>query len=173
MPDETQTTKPSSASASEESPEANIISLQRELNDANDRVLRAQAELENYRKRTRREMDEDRKYAVLPLARELLPVIDNLQRAIDAAGKAGDSSGMLEGVKLVFSQLTQVLAQQQCVPIETVGTPFDPNQHQAIAQEASSEFPAGTVTREAQVGYKLHDRVVRPAQVFVSTGASA
>jgi len=72
-------------------------------------------------------------------------------------------------VKLVATQLEKVLEQHHCVRIETVGTPFDPNQHQAIAQEPSNEYPAGTVTRAAQVGYKLYDRVIRPAQVFVST----
>ena len=75
--------------------------------------------------------------------------------------------------KLVATQLEAVLKQHQCVPIETVGTPFDPNLHQAIAQEPSDEHPAGTVTRAAQAGYKLHDRVIRPAQVFVSTGPAA
>jgi molecular chaperone GrpE len=77
---------------------------------------------------------------------------------------------LLEGVKMVAAQFEAVLQQHGCTPIETVGTPFDPNQHQAIAQEPSDQHPAGTVTRCAQIGYKLHDRVVRPAQVFVSTG---
>jgi molecular chaperone GrpE len=71
---------------------------------------------------------------------------------------------------MVATQIDAVLKQHGCLPIETVGTPFDPNQHQAIAQEPSTEHPAGTVTRATQVGYKLHDRVIRPAQVFVSTG---
>jgi ATP-binding cassette subfamily F protein uup len=79
-------------------------------------------------------------------------------------------AGLLEGVKMVAAQFEAVLKQHGCTPIETVGQPFDPNQHQAIAQEPSNEYPAGTVTRAAQIGYKLHDRVVRPAQVFVSTG---
>lgn len=142
--------------------------LQQELTEANEKVLRVQAELENYRKRVRREMEEERRYALLPFARDLLAVVDNLERALAAA--QADSSGLLEGVKMVSSQLQSVLNQHQCVRIETVGTPFDPNIHQAIAQEASSEFPAGTVSREAQSGYKLFDRVIRPAQVFVSTG---
>jgi molecular chaperone GrpE len=71
---------------------------------------------------------------------------------------------------MVSAQLDAVLKQHGCRQIETVGTPFDPNQHQAIAQEPSAEHPAGAVTRATQVGYKLHDRVIRPAQVFVSTG---
>jgi molecular chaperone GrpE len=139
--------------------------LQQELNE---KVLRIQAELENYRKRARREMEEERRYALLPFAKDLLAVVDNLERAIASGGAGG---GLLDGVKMVSAQLQNVLNQHQCVRIDTVGQPFDPNVHQAIAQEASSEHPAGTVTREAQSGYKLFDRVIRPAQVFVSTGA--
>ena len=142
--------------------------LQQDLAEANEKVLRVQAELENYRKRSRREMEEERRYALLPFARDLLTVLDNLERALAAA--QGDTGGLTEGVQMVWVQLQNVLSQHQCVRIETVGTPFDPNIHQAIAQEASSEFPAGTVSREAQSGYKLFDRVIRPAQVFVSTG---
>jgi molecular chaperone GrpE len=148
---------------------ADVVKLQQDLAEANERALRVQAELENYRKRTRREMEEERRYALLPFARDLLSVVDNLERALAAA--QGDNGGLLEGVKMVSAQLQNVLNHHQCVRIETVGKPFDPNVHQAIAQEASSEYPAGTVSREAQSGYKLFDRVVRPAQVFVSTGA--
>ncbi len=148
-----------------------LSALQADLKAADERVLRAQAELENYRKRIRREMEDDRKYAALPFVRELLPVLDNLERAIDAAAGKPDASGLLEGVKLVKGQLENVLSQHNCVRIATVGTSFDPNLHQAIAQEASTEHAAGVITRSAQAGYILHDRVVRPAQVMVSTGA--
>jgi molecular chaperone GrpE len=144
-----------------------------EVQAAEDRALRAQAELENYRKRIRREMEEDRKYAALPLVRDLLSVVDNLERAIAAAENSTSAAGLLEGVKMVAVQFEYVLKQHQCAKIATVGVPFDPNLHQAIAQEASTEHAAGIVTRTAQVGYSLHDRVVRPAQVFVSTGAPA
>ena len=150
-----------------------IQKLEAELHEAGERLLRSQAELENYRKRARREMDEERRYATLPLVRDLLAVLDNLERAIEAAQQTSDSAGLLEGVKMVAAQFTGTLAQHQCVRIETVGTTFDPHLHQAIAQEASTEHAAGTITRAAQVGYKLHDRVVRPAQVFVSTGPPA
>jgi molecular chaperone GrpE len=149
-----------------------VAELQAQLKEASDRALRTQAELENYRKRAQRELADERRYAVVPLVRDLLPVVDNLQRAIDAAQQTTEGQGLLEGVKLVVTQLEAVLKQHGCLPIETVGTPFDPNQHQAIAQEPSTEHPAGTVTRATQVGYKLHDRVIRPAQVFVSTGKS-
>ena len=150
-------------------PEAQLDQLQVELKKAQDESLRQTAEFENFRKRKQREMEEERRYAILPFARDLLSVVDNLDRALDAAATAGDNSPLREGVKLVSAQLNAVLAQHQCVRIPGVGSQFDPNYHQAIAQEAS-EHPAGVVSREAQVGYKLYDRVVRPAQVFVSTG---
>ena len=157
--------------------------LENQVQEANQRALRTQAELENYRKRAQRELADERRYAVVPLVRDLLPVVDNLERAIEAAdtqarsasegnaaSKTTDLSHLLDGIKMVVNQLEAVLKQHQCVRIETVGAPFDPNYHQAIAQEPSQEYPAGTITRAAQAGYKLHDRVIRPAQVFVSTG---
>lgn len=144
-----------------------------EVQAAEDRALRAQAELENYRKRIQREMAEERKYASLPLIRDLLAVVDNLDRALAAAAQSQNTAGLLEGVKMVAHQFGQVLQQHHCSRIATAGTSFDPNLHQAIAQEASAEHEAGIVTREVQVGYALHDRVVRPAQVFVSTGSPA
>jgi molecular chaperone GrpE len=181
---------PSPSDASEAATDAGLASLaadqkiaelETQLQEANEKALRAGAELENYRKRVQREVSDERRYAALPLARDLLAVLDNLQRAIEATPtrsvserasepSADSSAGLLEGVKLVAAQFEAVLQQHGCTPIETVGAPFDPNQHQAIAQEPSDQYPAGTVTRCAQIGYKLHDRVVRPAQVFVSTG---
>jgi molecular chaperone GrpE len=170
--------KPTSGSAAEK----RIAELEQQLRDANDRALRSNAELENYRKRSQRELVEERRYAVVPLVRDLLPVVDNLERAIEAAQARSGSEGnapavadvasLLEGLRMVATQLEGVLKQHECVRIETVGTPFDPNYHQALAQEPSEEHPAGTVTRAVQAGYKLHDRVIRPAQVFVSTGPS-
>jgi molecular chaperone GrpE len=151
--------------------ELRIAELEAHLKDATNKALRVQAELENYRKRAQRELADERRYAVVPLVRDLLPVFDNLQRAIDASQQSTDGKNLLEGVQMVAAQLEAVLQQHGCVRIETVGAAFDPNQHEAIAQEPSNEHPAGTITRATQVGYKLHDRVIRPAQVFVSTGA--
>jgi molecular chaperone GrpE len=133
-------------------------------------LLKSQAEFENFRKRIRRDAEEEMRYAALPLIRELLPVMDNLERATDAANQAGTAGGLVDGVKLVMNQFNTALSQQGCVRIEALGAEFDPNLHQALAQEASTEHAAGQVSRVLQAGYKLHDRVVRPAQVFVSTG---
>lgn len=140
-----------------------------ELHQAQDRALRAQAELENFRKRIRREQQEERKLAALPLLRELLPVFDNLRRAINFVGDA-PSSGIAEGVKMVADQLTEVLQRHDCYEIDPRGEPFDPMYHEAIDQQPSDEFPPGSVMDVKQTGYRLHDRVIRPAQVIVSSG---
>ena len=148
-----------------------IVRLAEELKQANDRSLRAQAELENFRRRMRREMEDERRYAALPLISDLLNVVDNLDRALSA--ESNDTTGLLAGVRMVQSQFLSILERHQCRRIGEVGEVFDPNLHQAIAQEANDQIPSGHVTRVAQFGYRLHDRVVRPAQVLVSTGASS
>jgi molecular chaperone GrpE len=144
--------------------------LPTELAAEKDRSLRLQAEMENLRTRTSREISESARYAALPLMRDLLPVVDNIERAIEAAGKQGDADPLLEGFKLVHQQLLNVLAQHNCVKIEAQGEPFDPQFHAAILQQPSEEVPASHILLVAQAGYKLHDRVVRPAQVIISTG---
>lgn len=149
-----------------------VPQLQQQLAEANDRALRAQAELENFRKRSRREMEDERRYASINLLREILNVSDNLQRAIASADQGNTSHGLLEGVKLVAILLQRCLEQHDCKPIATLGTVFDPHLHEAIAQEPSAHVEIGGVTRETRSGYTLHDRVVRPAQVMVSTGPS-
>jgi len=147
-----------------------LVGLRAELEQANGRALRAQAELENFRKRSRREVDEQLRYASLPVISDLLPALDNLDRAVAAAEGHDNSASLLEGVKMVAAQLMAILDKHHCRPIEAVGSPFDPHLHEALAQEPSAELPAGYVTRLARAGYKLHDRVIRPAQVLVSTG---
>jgi len=148
--------------------------LRNEVNLANERALRAQAELENFRKRARREMEEERRYAAMPLVRDLLHVLDNLERAIEAAGKSETSAGLLDGVQMVSQQLSSTLAQHHCTRIEAVvGSHFDPNLHEAAGQEPTDKFEPGSVAREIRSGYLLHDRVVRPAQVLIAAPAVA
>ncbi len=147
--------------------------LQKELQASRDQALRVQAELENFRKRAQRDLEEERRYAQLPLIRDLLPVLDNVERAIEAAEKGGDATGLLTGFKMVAQQLTDTLTRHQCQRIEALHQPFDPALHEAIAQQPSDAFPAHTVLAVAQAGYRLHDRVVRPSQVIVSTANSA
>lgn len=141
-----------------------------ELATAHDRILRLQAEMQNLRNRTAREIADERRYAALPVLRELLPVVDNIERAIEAAEKAGEAENLLAGFRLVRQQLMTVLNNHHCELIVAEGQPFDPNVHQAILQQPSAEAPAGQVTLVTQAGYRLHDRVVRPAQVIVSSG---
>jgi molecular chaperone GrpE len=145
-----------------------LESLRAELQEAKDRALRMQAELENYRKRAARELQEERRYANLPLMRDLVPVVDNLDRAIEAAEKQHDVGGLLEGVKLVARQLEEVFQRHYCVRIRALNEPFDPHLHEAILQQPSDEHPVGTILLVTQAGYQLHDRVVRPSQVIVS-----
>lgn len=148
--------------------QAQLKSLESDLVAAEARVLRAHAELENYRKRASRHLEEEKKYAPLPLIRDLLPVVDNLERAIQSVGQEGGSAQLVEGVKMVAQLLTMTLERHHCRRIEAHGAPFDPHVHEAIAQIPSAQVPPGTVLEVAQTGYQLHDRVVRPAQVIVS-----
>ena len=145
-------------------------SLQEQLNEAEKKHLMAVAELDNFRKRSRLSTQEQIRYASLPLMSEMLESIDNLQRAIDAAEDDPTGSGLLEGVKMVAGQLLTILENHGCKKIESVGKPFDPNLHQAVQMQTSDAFDANTVMMELRPGYQLHDRVIRPSQVFVSTG---
>lgn len=154
---------------SETSHVAEIEQLRAELLESQKRTLVAQAELENFRKRARRDMDEERRYASLPLIRDMLPAIDNLERAVEVDPGQSDDT-VLVGVKMVLSQWITVLEQYQCRRVSGVGTLFDPNYHEAVAQQPSEEYEAGTVLQVLQSGYQLHDRVVRPAHVIVSSG---
>ena len=145
-----------------------IVRLEAELAEAKDKVLRGQAELENVRKRLRKELDDERRYAEASLLTDLLTVVDNLGRAIEAGEKATDVAGLLAGVKLVAQQLDGVLKRHHCEQISAFGHPFDPNVHQAISRQPNGDNPPNTIVVVAQEGYKLHDRVLRPSQVIVS-----
>jgi molecular chaperone GrpE len=152
-------------------PPGEVDALQQELDDANNRALRARAELDNYRKRTQRELASERRYAAMPLLRELLPVVDNIQRAIEAAQQSGNAGSLLEGFQMVAQQIENVLTQHGCQPIKAkAGETFDPNVHEAVSQLPSDQFTSGQIIQVTQVGYQLHDRVIRPTQVVVSSG---
>jgi len=153
--------------AEQEQPDP-ITSLREQLKAAEDRTLRSRAELENYRKRIARQMEEERRYANLPLMRDLLPVCDNLDRAIEAAEKQHDVTSLLEGVKMVAQQLENVLQQHHCTKINALSEPFNPHLHEAISQQPSEEHPADTVIMVTQTGFQLHERVIRPSRVIVA-----
>ncbi|MEX2114591.1 MAG: nucleotide exchange factor GrpE [Pirellulales bacterium] len=161
------------ADAALEASESELAKLRADFQDANDRVLRAQAELENSRKRMRREMEDERRFALIPLLHDLLPVLDNLARAIAAAEKSTGGNGLLEGVKMISQTLQEVLSRHHCQKIDALHQTFDPAFHQAISQQPSIEYPPNTVILVVQDGYMLHDRVVRPSQVIVSSAPTS
>lgn len=138
--------------------------------EADKRVLMAQAEAENFRKRMRRDYEDRLKFAAVPLVTDLLEVRDNLVRALEAAETATDAGGLKEGVAMVAKQLDDALAKHSVREIPAEGELFDPNFHEAISQMPSETHASGTVAHVAQTGYQMHDRVIRPSQVVVSTG---
>jgi molecular chaperone GrpE len=144
--------------------------LRLDLEQAKDRSLRALADLENFRNRTNRQAAEERKYANIDLMREIIKVWDNIGRALEAVQKTHNVEVLTEGVQLVHQQLLDVLLKFKCEKIETLHQPFDPNFQQSVAQIPDAEFPVNTVINEVQTGFKLYDRVVRPAQVVLSAG---
>jgi len=144
---------------------------QADLAAEQDRVLRLQAEIQNLRARQARELTDARRYASIDLMREILPVVDNIDRALEAAGDSAEVASLLDGFKLVRQQLVAALAQFGCTPIEAEQQAFDPDRHQAILQQPSADIPTGQIMRVTQAGYQLHDRIVRAAQVIVSSGS--
>ena len=134
--------------------------------------MRAQADLENYRKRAQREAEEIRRYHTMSLMRDMLPGLDNLQRAISAAENSSNIEELLQGVRMVAGQFEAMLSNHALEPIEAAGKPFDPNKHEAVQQVPSAEYSPMTIIEEIERGYTLHDRVVRPSKVIVSSGPS-
>jgi molecular chaperone GrpE len=134
-------------------------------------LQRTQADFENYQKRNRREREEERRYFVRDLVQDLLPVLDNLERAVAAAQKAGEAGPLVQGVGLVQNQLHDLLRRHGVTPLDALGKPFDPNLHQAVMQQPSADQPPNTVLQVLEPGYLIHDRVLRPARVVVSTQA--
>jgi len=139
-----------------------------DLAEARDRLLRAQAELENFRRRSRREFEEAQRYREIDLLRDLLPVLDNVHRAVEAADKTTDIDSLRAGFKMAAQQIEKLLEAHGCRVIDTDGRPFDPTVHDAVLEQVVPGQPAGTVVGVGSRGYVLHDRVVRPAQVIVA-----
>ncbi|MBU2490562.1 MAG: nucleotide exchange factor GrpE [Proteobacteria bacterium] len=138
------------------------------LKEFQDRLLRAAADFENYKKRSQREVDEFRKYATESVMKDLLPVVDNLERALESAGQIkGEAGKLAEGVDLTRKEILLVMERYGVKPLSSMGQPFDPAFHQALMAEESDQ-PADTVVREMQRGYKMKDRLLRPALVVVA-----
>ncbi len=133
-----------------------------------DQWKRAQAELDNYRKRVQKENEQNRQYSGMFLMRDLLPGLDNLDRAIKAAETSGNTDELVQGIQMVFKQFEDILARHSAVAIQAEGKPFDPNLHEAVQQIPSADHPPMTVLQVVERGFVLRDRVVRPAKVIVS-----
>jgi molecular chaperone GrpE len=144
------------------------LELQRLADDNYQRFLRAQADFDNYRRRTLKEKEELSKYASAKLISELLPVVDNFQRALKAGGEAANDSAYSKGIEMIYRQFVQVLENEGLKAMNPVGQPFDPELHQAIMQVESEEYGEGIVVEVVQEGYWLKDKVIRPAMVKVS-----
>jgi molecular chaperone GrpE len=152
-----------------------IVALQAEAADLKDRLLRAHAEVENIRKRSEREKEETAKYAVTKLARDIVNVGDNFQRAIDAvpAGAAEQDAALksfLEGVTMTERELLNVLERYGIRRVLPVNEPFNPHLHQAVMELQRSDVPSGTIVQVFQAGFMIEDRVLRPAMVAVAKG---
>jgi molecular chaperone GrpE len=143
--------------------------LRQEVAALGDRLLRLGADFDNFRKRTLREREESHRYGHENLVKDLLATVDNLDRAVEAARRGGgDFESMLQGVELVQRELQGVLAKHGVARIEASGEPFDPTVHEAMAQRDDGSVPANTVVQVYQPGFRLHDRLLRPARVVVS-----
>lgn len=149
-----------------------IAQLKQERDELKDQAQRAWAEFSNYQKRAKQQADADRAYAVGSLAKDLLDPLDNLDRAIDAL-RAKGAEGITAGLDMVQKQLHEIMARHGVEPIEAHGLPFDPNLHEAILQQPSTEYPEGTVVAEMSKGYTIRDRVLRPSKVAVSVKPAA
>ncbi len=141
---------------------------QKEATENYDRYLRQIAELENFKKRATREKDEAIRFANEALVKDLLPVVDNLERAVAHSKDGGNGRPLVEGVEMVLRGFFDILAKHGVIPISAVGQPFDPQKHEAMAQVESTIYDPNTVIEEYHKGYLLRDRLLRPALVSVA-----
>jgi molecular chaperone GrpE len=141
-----------------------------EYKELNDKYLRLAAEFDNYKRLAQRDQRDQIRFGNEQLLKELLPVVDNLERAVTASRNGGSPDVLIQGVDLTLKQLTGALTRFHVKPVETIGQPFDPATHQAVTSVASEKVPEQHVVDEFQRGYRLHDRILRPAMVSVSTG---
>lgn len=147
-----------------------MTQLQSDLERFKDLAMRSQADFDNFRKRATREKEDAVKYANASLLERLVPVIDNFELGLAAAKDGAGNSAVFSGMEMVGKQLTDLLGESGVTVIDATGQKFDPNLHEALAQEASAEVAEGNVLRQIRRGYKLRDRLLRPANVIVSKG---
>jgi molecular chaperone GrpE len=142
--------------------------LEQERDEFRNLLQRTRADFENYQKRTQRDLAQERRYWHAGLALDILPILDNFERAVAAAKQAGETGPLVQGVAMIQSQVLDALKRHGITRIEAQGQPFDPNLHQAVMQQPSAEQPPNTVLQVLEQGFMIHDRVLRPATVVVS-----
>ncbi|WP_409348082.1 nucleotide exchange factor GrpE [Paenibacillus gyeongsangnamensis] len=157
------------ASEAQQAVEAELEKFKQLAEENATRTLRAQADFDNFRRRTLKEKEEFAKYASQKLIEQLLPVVDNFERALATSKETKDYDALAKGVEMIFRQLDGVLSNEGLQRMEAVGTPFNPEFHQAIMQVESEEHEEGIVVEEVQKGYMLKEKVLRPAMVKVSS----
>ena len=151
-------------------PAVRLAELEGEIARLKDTVLRSNADQQNQQRRHQREREDLRKYATAGLLEDLLPALDSLALGLESASTQADGRAVAEGFRMAVGQLRGILAGQGLVEVNPTGQPFDPARHEAVGSEASATVAEGTVLRVARAGWLLHDRVLRPAAVFVSSG---
>jgi molecular chaperone GrpE len=167
----TESTEESSAATStEQPPAADPAELLKQRDDYYDRLLRKTAEFDNYRKRTERERAQLSEAAAADLLEELLPLVDDMERALKADAGSEGADAIRRGVELIHKQLLETLRKRGVRPIESLGAAFDPHFHQAVAHEPAEGRRDGEVIEEFRRGYMLGDRLLRPAMVKVAKG---
>lgn len=156
------------ADVAEEGTSSELKELEEKLEETNNRLLRTQADFDNFRRRMKQEKESAAKYRSQSLAESLLPALDNFERALKVDAQSEETKGLLQGMEMVYRQLKESLEKEGIEPIDTVGEAFDPHVHQAVMQVESDEFESNVVVEEMQTGYKLKDRIIRPAMVKVN-----
>jgi molecular chaperone GrpE len=162
-----------SRSLAADDPQDQLAQLKAELAKYKDVALRSVADLDNYRKRMAREKDDAIRYANASFLERLIPILDNFELGIQAAKAGGSQSAVQDGLMMVLKQLQDFLASCGVETVDATGQHFDPNVHEAIAQEQNAEIAEGFVIRQLRKGYRLKDRLIRPANVVVSKGVPA
>jgi molecular chaperone GrpE len=162
---------PSESTEEQENQTVNqVVELQQKLNTLGEQLLREQAEMQNVRRRAQRDVESAHKFALEKFATELLSVVDNLERAIDAIDAEDDSQkAVAEGLELTLKTFIDVLAKHNVEPVDPEGQPFDADLHQAVSMVPNGEVEPNTVINVFQKGYTLNSRLIRPAMVVVST----
>ena len=150
--------------------EEEFAKLKAEYQEQYDQMLRKIAEFDNAKKRAERRAEESSKYAVEGVIKDVIPIIDSVERAVESTNESKDFDALSDGIQLIHKQLLDSLQRRNVNPIEAMGENFDPNRHEAIMHVESEEVPENAVIEEYQRGYTLHDRVVRPSMVSVSKG---